>query len=385
MKVALAINYDYHDYGGMLQAFATQRFLTKNGIDSDAINFDNLKGDINKRKWRYFLSNIFDISIVKEKSKLIEKKLKQKSNEKLKSGMAERDAAFDEFCKSHFKVSRAFESWEDMAKASRNEYDAVVVGSDQLWLPSNIMADYYTLNWVPQEVKKIAYATSFGIGSIPAKYSKIYSHYLKRIDYLSARETSGQDIIKKLAGRDVQLVNDPALLLDADGWNEVISNELLIKEKYVFCYFMGNNPEQRNFVRKLANKKGLKVVALLHLDQYIATDEYYIDMAPWHVSPADFVNLVKNAECVCTDSFHGTVFSIIYSRPFFTFKRFNKKASLSTNTRITSLLTRLGLMDRLVLDMDCEQTFDIDWNKIQSGVSQFRKASSEYLLNAIRA
>ena len=247
------------------------------------------------------------------------------------------------------------------------------------------MADYYTLNWVPQEVKKIAYATSFGIGSIPAKYSKIYSHYLKRIDYLSARETSGQDIIKKLAGRDVQLVNDPALLLDADGWNEVISNEPLIKEKYVFCYFMGNNPEQRDFVRRLANEKGLKVVALLHLDQYIATDEYYVDMAPWHVSPADFVNLVKNAECVCTDSFHGTVFSIIYSRPFFTFKRFNKKASLSTNTRITSLLTRLGLMDRLVLDMDCEQTFDIDWNKIQSGVSQFRKASSEYLLNAIRA
>ena len=385
MKVALAINYDYHDYGGMLQAFATQRFLTKNGIDSDAINFDKLKGDINKRKWRYFLSNIFDISIVKEKSKLIEKKLKQKSNEKLKSGMAERDAAFDEFCKSHFKVSRAFESWEDMAKASRNEYDAVVVGSDQLWLPSNIMADYYTLNWVPQDVKKIAYATSFGIGSIPAKYSKIYSHYLKRINYLSARETSGQDIIKKLAGRDVQLVNDPALLLDADGWNEVISNEPLIKEKYVFYYFMGNNPEQRYFVRRLANEKGLKVVALLHLDQYIATDEYYVDMAPWHVSPADFVNLVKNAECVCTDSFHGTVFSIIYSRPFFTFKRFNKKASLSTNTRITSLLTRLGLMDRLVLDMDCEQTFDIDWNKIQSGVSQFRKASSEYLLNAIRA
>lgn len=384
MKVALAINYDYHDYGGMLQAFATQRFLTKNGIDSDAINFDNLKGDINKRKWRYFLSNIFDISIVKEKSKLIEKKLKQKSNEKLKSGMAERDAAFDEFCKSHFKVSRAFESWEDMAKASRNEYDAVVVGSDQLWLPSNIMADYYTLNWVPQDVKKIAYATSFGIGSIPAKYSKIYSHYLKRINYLSVREVSGQDIIKKLVGRDVQLVNDPALLLDADGWNEVISKEPLIKEKYVFCYFMGNNPEQRDFVRRLANEKGLKVVALLHLDQYIATDEYYVDMAPWHVSPADFVNLVKNAECVCTDSFHGTVFSIIYSRPFFTFKRFNKKASLSTNTRITSLLTRLRLMDRLVLDMDGKQNLEIDWDKIQSGVSQFRKASSEYLLNAIR-
>ena len=261
MKVALAINYDYHDYGGMLQAFATQRFLSKNGIDSDAINFDNIKADISKRKWRYFLSNIFDLSIVKEKSKLIEKKLKQKSNEKLRKGMSERDAAFDEFCKSHFKVSRAFTSWTDMTEASRKEYDAVVVGSDQLWLPSNVMADYYTLNWVPKDVKKIAYATSFGIGSIPAKYKKVYSDYLRKIDYLSARETSGQEIIKELASRDVPLVNDPALLLDAEGWNEIVSSTPLVKDKYVFCYFMGNNPEQRDFVKRLAKEKGLKIVA----------------------------------------------------------------------------------------------------------------------------
>ena len=385
MKVALAINYDYHDYGGMLQAFATQRFLSKNAIDSDAINFDNVKADISKRKWRYFLSNIFDLSIVKEKSKLIEKKIKQKTNGKLKEGMAERDAAFDEFCKSHFKVSRAFESWTDMSEASKKEYDAVVVGSDQLWLPSNVMADYYTLNWVPKDVKKIAYATSFGIGSIPIKYKKVYSDYLKRIDYLSARETSGQEIIKEMTGKNVPLVNDPALLLDAEGWNEIIDSSPMVKEKYVFCYFMGNNPEQRDFVKRLAKDKGLKVVALLHLDQYIASDENYVDFAPWHVSPADFVNLVKNAECVCTDSFHGTVFSIIYSRPFFTFKRFNRKASLSTNTRITSLLTRLGLMDRLVTDMGVKPMFEINWEKIQSGVSEFRKTSSEYFLNAIRA
>lgn len=385
MKVALAINYDYHDYGGMLQAFATQRFLQKNGIDSNAINFDNLKGDISKRKWKYFLGNILDVSIVKEKSKLIEKKIKQKVNGRLKECMAERDAAFDEFCKSHFKVSRAFDSWEDMAKASKTEYDAVVVGSDQLWLPSNVMADYYTLNWVPEDVKKIAYATSFGIGSIPAKYKKVYSQYLKRINYLSARETSGQDVIKELTGRDVQLVNDPALLLDANGWNEVVDEKPLVQEEYVFCYFMGNNPEQRDFVKRLAKEKGLKVVALLHLDQYIASDEDYVDIAPWHVSPADFVNLVKNAECVCTDSFHGTVFSIIYSRTFYTFKRFNKKASLSTNTRITSLLTRLGLMSRLVEDMNyCPGSIE-NWDEIQNGVTEFRKASSEYFLNAIYA
>ena len=383
MKVALAINYDYHDYGGMLQAFATQRFLEKQGIDSDAINFDNVKGDISRRKWKYFLSNMMDISIVKEKSRLIEKKIRQNTNARLKAQMAERDNAFNKFCTSHFKVSRPFASWEDMAKASQKEYDAVIVGSDQLWLPSNVMADYYTLNWVPEKVKKIAYATSFGIGSIPQKYKETYSKYLTRIDYLSARETSGQEIISELTDRSVPLVNDPALLLDANGWDEVIKDKPIINDKYIFCYFMGDNPEQRDFVKRLAKEKGLKIVALLHLDQFIETDEHYADYTPWDISPDDFVNLVKYAEYVCTDSFHGTVFSIIYSRNFFTFKRFNKKASLSTNTRITSLLTRVGLMDRLVVNLDKRPDNINDWRKIQECVSDFRNASGSWLIESI--
>ena len=383
MKVALAINYDYHDYGGMLQAFATQRFLEKQGIDSDAINFDNVKRDISRRKWKYFLSNMMDISIVKEKSRLIEKKIRQKTNARLKAQMAERDNAFDKFCTSHFKVSRHFDSWDDMAKASQKEYDAVIVGSDQLWLPSNVMADYYTLNWVPEKVKKIAYATSFGIGNIPQKYKEMYRQYLTRIDYLSARETSGQEIISELTDRSVPLVNDPALLLDANGWDEVIKDKPIINDKYIFCYFMGDNPEQREFVKRLAKEKGLKIVALLHLDQFIETDEHYADYTPWNISPADFVNLVKYAEYVCTDSFHGTVFSIIYSRNFFTFKRFNKKASLSTNTRITSLLTRVSLIDRLVVNLDKRPDNINDWRKIQECVSDFRNASGSWLIESI--
>ena len=383
MKVALAINYDYHDYGGMLQAFATQRFLEKQGIDSDAINFDNVKGDISRRKWKYFLSNMMDISIVKEKSRLIEKKIRQKTNARLKAQMAERDNAFDKFCTSHFKVSRPFDSWDDMAKASQMEYDAVIVGSDQLWLPSNVMADYYTLNWVPGNVKKIAYATSFGIGNIPQKYKEMYRQYLIRIDYLSARETSGQEIISELTDWSVPLVNDPALLLDANGWDEVIKDKPIINDKYIFCYFMGDNPEQRDFVKSLAKENGLKIVALLHLDQFIETDEHYADYTPWNISPADFVNLVKYAEYVCTDSFHGTVFSIISSRNFFTFKRFNKKASLSTNTRITSLLTTVGLMYRLVENVEERPDNINDWRKIQECVSDFRNASGSWLIESI--
>ena len=132
------------------------------------------------------------------------------------------------------------------------------------------------------------------------------------------------------------------------------------------------------------------MVALLHLDQYIAADEEYVDYAPYDVTPADFVSLVKYADYVCTDSFHGTVFSINYSKTFFTFMRFNEKASLSTNTRITSLLSTIGLEDRLIGDANINleensQLLSIQkWENIQERVCRFRNDSLKYLLDALR-
>lgn len=383
-KVALAINYDYHDYGGMLQAFATQKALTKIGVDSEAIDFECLKGDINKRKWQYFLSNIFDLTIVKEKGRVIAKKIRTRLNGDLKEKLAERDAAFDAFCKEGFKVSRKFSSWQDLSNGC-HDYDAVIVGSDQLWLPSNVAGDYYTLNFVPNDVRKIAYATSFGVGAVPEKMRGQYAQYLNRIECLSARETSGQDIIKECTRRDAPLVCDPTLLLEKEDWDEIATDKRIVKDDYVFCYFMGDNPEQREFVKRLAKAKGLKIVAFLHLDQYIAADEDYVDYAPYNISPADFVNLVKNANYVCTDSFHGTVFSIIFSKNFFTFKRFNRKASLSTNTRLTSLLNRLGLNERLFTG---EESVDgnlnvCNYEQVQQNLKAFRADSFNYLKKSI--
>lgn len=385
-KVGLAIVYKYPDYGSMLQALSIQLTLTALGYDSEAINTEKLQASINKRKYKYFAQNIFDFSIVKEKWKIVGKKLRTKTNKDFGKNQQIREEAFRKFNRENFVESKSFATWGELSEASKG-YDAVLVGSDQLWLPSNVCADYYTLNWVPNEVRKICYATSFGIGEVPPKYANLYQVMLKRINYLSARETSGQKIIKQLTDRDVPLVCDPALLQDAVQWDKIATNGRIIKEKYVFCYFMGNNPEQRLFARKLADAHGCKIVALLHLDQYIASDEKYADYAPYDISPADFINLVKNAEYVCTDSFHGTVFSIIYSKDFFTFKRFNKNASLSTNTRIFSLLDRLKLSKRLFTACeDATKDWHIDnYEEIQNCVSDFRKESLEYLVNAINA
>lgn len=383
-RVAMAINYDYHDYGGMLQAFASQWALLKNGIDAEAIDFDNLKGDIAKRKWKYFLSNLMDLTIVKEKSRIINKILREKLYKPFRAKMALRDAAFEKFCHENFRVTKKFESWEELEKGCR-DFDAVIVGSDQLWLPSNVAGDYYTLNFVPDDVKKVAYATSFGVGEIPQKMRNQYTNFLNRINYLSARETSGQSIIKEITGKEVPLVCDPTMLLEMEDWDSFSKNKPVVNEDYVFCYFMGDNPEQRSFVKRLAKEKNCSIVALLHLDQYISSDEKYIDYAPYNIDPPDFVNLVKNAKYVCTDSFHGTVFSIIFSKDFFTFKRFNKKASLSTNTRLISLLNKLGLNDRLY---DGSEKVDGDlticnYDQIQNDLKIFREESINYFISSI--
>ena len=386
-RIGLAINYDYPDYGGMLQAYATFYKLEKLGYKPEALDIDNLSSSIRNRKLKYFLKNILDGSIVKEKSQIIAKKIRRKINKQFGANISIRLDAFDRFCGEKFTRSKRFADWDDLSK-SCHDYRAVLVGSDQLWLPSNIEGDYYTLNFVPEDVKKIAYATSFGVSVIPPALEEKAKSYLSRIDYLSAREETGQKIIKKYTGRDVQLVCDPALLLTSDEWDETATPGNLIDEPYIFCYFMGNNPWQREFVKKLKAKTGYKIVALLHLDQYIKEDEEYVDEAPYDISPADFINLVKNAEYVCTDSFHGTVFSATYNRRFFTFIRFSEGATLSTNSRISTLLKKLGAEDRLVrkdYDLDKLINAEIDYNTVNENLRIFREESLGYLTDAIEA
>lgn len=384
-RIGLAINYDYHDYGGMLQAYATYRKLKELGYQPEAINIDNLKKSINKRKMGYFARNILDSSIVKEKGEVVKKKIRRKLDRSLGVQLDKRDAAFEQFCRSHFKESEAYESWEKLTEGCRS-YNAVLVGSDQLWLPSNIAGDYYTLSFVPSEVNKIAYATSFGVSEIPKCQHQDAKRYLSRINHLSAREDSGKKLIRKFTGRDVPLVCDPTMLLTAEEWAVDVQEKRLIKEKYIFCYFMGDNPWQRAFVRRLKKRTGYKIVALLHLDQFIKSDEEYADETPFDVSPTDFINLIKNAEFVCTDSFHGTVFSIIHKRPFFTFRRFSETATLSTNTRIYSLLKRFCLEERLVkqeYDISSFLQKSIDYDKVHQILDRFREESTKYLLDGL--
>ena len=107
----------------------------------------------------------------------------------------------------------------------------------------------------------------------------------------------------------------------------------IVKGKYILCYFLGNNPLHREFAKRLKEVTGCKIIALTHLDEFVKSDEGYADETPYDIDPADFLNLIRNAEYVCTDSFHCSVFSILYKRQFFTFRRYNRNTKQSTNSR----------------------------------------------------
>lgn len=384
-RIGLATNWQYPDYGGMIQAFASQLAVETLGCAVEVLDVRNLQGDIDSRKMRYFLKNIADLSVVREKSSVVLSSLRRKLPGEYSNGMRERRDAFASFSSKHFKPSRAYKSWEDLSDAMR-EYSCVLVGSDQLWLPSNIMGDYYTLRFVPDDVRIANYATSFGVAAVPDYMKNQTRAFLDRFDALSARESSGQRIIHDLTGKDVPLVCDPTLLIDAERWDRVAERNERFNEPYILCYLMGDNPYQREFVREIKRLTGYQIVQMPHLDRFIASDKDFADVRVYDAGPAGFLGLVKNAALVCTDSFHGTIFSSIFNTPFFVFPRFTKKATLSTNTRIESLLNRLDLTDRFVECGDSPSAClerEIDFGRLNAAIAEFRSESLSYLSSAL--
>ena len=152
------------------------------------------------------------------------------------------------------------------------------------------------------------------------------------------------------------------------------------------CYFLGNNPWQREWAKQLKKTTGLQIISLIHLDSYIKCDNSYYDQALFDIGPSEFVSLIENAEFVCTDSFHGTVFSLLFHKRFFSFRRFRENYYSSTNSRLDSLLTLLGLADHIVEQgvTPCEMLKKvINYDDVDKQLGIFRSDSISWLKNAL--
>ena len=383
MKVGIASCYYNRNYGSMLQAYATQRIIEKMGNEAITIQCLSPIRYMTQPKWKYYFHKVCNIDILSSKFRKYKGHRRAKKNKEYSNNIAIRNEKFDNFYKRYIRLSELNQTREELTQFA-SCLDAVVVGSDMLWHPVNIEHDYYTLTFVPESVKKVAYATSFGTTIIPKYQRKKTKNFLERFDAISVREESGITVIKELGvDKKTEVVLDPTLLFTADEWMDIQDEKPIICEEYIFCYFLGVNLEHRRLANELKKKTNLKIVTLPYLDEYVQGDEDFGDFQLFDVGPSEFVNLIRNAKYVLTDSFHGTCFSILNHKQFLTFNRFRAGNSQSTNTRIDSLLGELHLEERRVSEGQNNViniiNKTIDYNNVDEKLEKLREESCSYL------
>lgn len=386
-KTAIVSCYFQPNYGSMLQAYATQMALDRLGRDNETIRIDGLNREIRRKKMLYFAKAALTSDILLSKAGMAVSRIRRRipGNEYAQVIGARREA-FQAFTDRFIRLSKTYSSRRELREACEENYDAVLVGSDQLWLPANIAADYYTLRFVPDEINTIAYSTSFGQADLPRGSRKAAAAFLSRIRHIGVRERSGQQLVRRLCGRKVPVVLDPTLLFTGREWNTVQEEAPVAEGSYIFCYFLGSNAKHRRFASRLSEVTGCRIVALPHLDEYVRSDCGYADETPREIGPSEFLNLIRHAAWVCTDSYHCTGFSILYERNFFTFRRYSRKTLQSTNSRLDTLLEQCGLSDRLLTGGEDPS----DWlapvsgyEKVHSGLEKLRRYSWNYLVRAL--
>lgn len=384
-KILLATVYYQPNYGSILQAYATQCLVESLGYEAVTINCNIINQQAKRKKILYYLKKINQKEVFLGQVRRFSLKWKSMVDDSFRVHIGERRNAFETFRKERFYLSKSV-SLARLNTLCDEKTRAVLVGSDQLWLPSNIAANFFTLNYVPEHVKKIAYGTSFGVSRLPKEMEDKAAYFLKRLDFISVREKTGLEIVEKVSGREAALVCDPTLLLGAQEWIQRMPQERIIEEKYIFCYFLGANAAHREYAGKLATKKGCKVVNMPHLDEFVKADEKYANESLYDISPLEFLNLIYHAECICTDSFHATIFSIMFHKVFYTFRRFQKTNRASTNNRIDSLLGLSGLEKQIVEDCDLYKEINQnmpDYKRVEMLLGPVREESLQYLCKAL--
>lgn len=380
-KLGICICYQHRNYGSQLQSYATTVELKKRGIDFEIIRY---KKKITPALLVKSLPRLVNPVFISDRVLVrYQKKLKLKMHPQLEKDNNLRNSCLAKFSKERFtNLSPVYYGYDQLCKESA-KYDAVMVGSDQLWAPGGITSNFYNLMFADDNTTKISYAASFGVSQIEEKMHPIYKKFLDRMDYISVRENTGKSLVEELSSKSAEVVVDPVILLDADEWLQEIPNERKYDEPYIFAYFLGKSAEYRNAVTEFAKKKGLKIVTSHHMDSYNKVDETFGDYAPFDVGPAEFVNLIRNAEYVFTDSFHGSVFSMLYQKPFLVFTRYAENSISSKNSRIDSFCENYGLSDRRYSGNIDAVDNETDYVAVLKKVDEHRQKSKAFLDKAL--
>ena len=292
--------------------------------------------------------------------------------------------AIQEFACEHIRAESA--SFGELKRLSRSsEYSAFLSGSDQIWHVAGPYRDPMAfLRFAPRE-KRIAFAPSFGISDIPAYDRKELGQYIGEYQYLSVREQRGAEVIKDLTGREAEVLVDPTLQLDGDFWRQLSAQDSDVNKhdsKYIFLYFLSPPSfvalETIKQVKKLFDGDVL-AMAIDHEEFHELEGYQFVDGGP-----LEYVSLIANAGLVCTDSLHGTAFSINLSIPFLTFDR-QYGHYYNQSTRLLSILNICHLDERFIRDVPDTATslLEMDFTEANRLLDVEREKALHYLSTSL--
>lgn len=373
MKTIGIITYHhYYNYGTMLQAFALQEKVEQLGYQAELIDFkqDNSLSRYEMLKLRIKRMPVY----IKERKKY---RALADSREKIK----EKNELFEQFYKTYLHVGKKKYTTTQQLMENPPVYDGYVVGSDQTWNPFVANSpEAFFLPFVENKSKKGSYGPSLAVKSLSDEKEKEYRKKLSNFSFLSCREQDGAQLLSRITQKEVKCVLDPTLLLSAKEWGKYCEFEIP-KEPYILVYFLGEKSEHRRAVEKIQKLTNWKIISLPAAYLEMENNDY---KKVWG-GPKEFLSLIRGAALICTDSFHGTMFSINFQRNFFSFCKSSDSEESSENSRLYSALNIFGLSNRIIHNMDnlTAEDISIDYKNVIPILEEQRRDSIEYLENML--
>lgn len=386
------------NYGGLLQAYALEKYLINYGYDAKQICYGVSREDSKDFRSNYIRRQIEIEGIIKCFIQILRSSWHIVCD-RIANMVTRFSHAYDcitirknavkdfrENCIAHTE-----KIYDGKSIYLCNEFDVYICGSDQIWhgiSKYGNLNDGFWLKFVKEDKIKISYAASISLPGIPKQAEKYICEALKGFKAISVRENNDKKVIQRIVKDKVECVLDPTLLIDREEWDKLSRETVISNREYIFAYLIGGSDLDRNFVTEFGKKMNIHIVTIPYLtDSYRKCDKKFGDDQICNLSPTDWISLIKNAKYIFTDSFHGCVFSILFHKDFYTFKRFKDSEKTSMNSRIYSLFDLFEIEDRLISNdssVDLIRNISrIDYNKIECILQRERNKAYKFLYNAI--
>lgn len=370
-NIAIITYHAAYNYGSVLQAYATQFIVEKLGYGAEIINYrmqeQHYIYSLYRTKYglKTFLKDLMQLPVYKER------KLRQEK--------------FERFITSKMNLSKECVTPEDVYK-SWESYKTIISGSDQIWNKHSLELENSSPQFMDPYLlrdftgKKISYASS--IANMSDDELNLILPQINKFDFISMRESSSADRMRKLLHKEIPTVLDPTFLLDKAEWCQIINLKVrATDEKYILYYSLaGLKPLKENakILKKIASTRNLKVKIITPF-AYLKLDDEIIEMHP-EVGPEDFLQLIYDAEMVVTNSYHGTILSINLEKDVYSLCE-----SGGSEFRKTDILKKLGMEERIIHTVeDLEKHFaPIDYQRVHSKLEFLRSYSYKYLKTAL--